>query len=145
LTLLEVLVSLAVFLLALVGIARLIALGNERALDVQDQNEGLQRCQSKLNEVISGAAPLQSQADVPYNDNTTWQYTLDCNPTDVPNLWHVRVTASRQRPDGATPQVTLTQLVFDPTLRGGTAPASPTEDAASSSGTSGSGTTTTSP
>jgi hypothetical protein len=119
-----VLISLAIFLLALVGIGRLISLGNERARDVQDQAEGLQRCQSKLNEIVSGAAPLQSQTDVPYEDQTNWRYTVECTPTEIPNLWSVRVTATRDRFDGATPQVTLSQLVFDPTVRGGTSQAS---------------------
>ncbi len=137
LTLLEVLVSLAIFLLALVGIAQLISMGNERARDVQDQAEALQRCQSKLNEIVSGALALQSQSDVPYDDQTNWHWTVECNQTEVANLWNVSVTVSRQRFDGATPSVTLTQLVLDPTLRGSTTQAS--ED------TSGSGSTTPSP
>ncbi|MCI0463876.1 MAG: prepilin-type N-terminal cleavage/methylation domain-containing protein [Gemmataceae bacterium] len=134
LTLLEVLVSLAIFLLALVGIGQLISLGNERARDVQDQAEGLQRCQSKLNELVSGAAPLQTQNDVPYEDQTNWRWTVECTQTDIPNLWTVRATVTRDRYDGATPQVTLTQLVFDPTVRGGTSQAS--EDTSSSSSSS---------
>jgi len=48
LTLMEVIVSLAIFLLAFVGLHMLVNMSGERALDVQEQSEAAHRCQSKM-------------------------------------------------------------------------------------------------
>jgi general secretion pathway protein I len=139
LTLLEVLVSLAIFLMALVGIGRLIALGNERALDVQQNNEALQRCQSKIAEVAIGSLALRSDSGG-YDDQQNWSWSLECNPASVPNLWTVRATVKCQRQNGDTVQVTLSQMILDPSARGSIAQPSTdsSSDSSSSSGTTGS-------
>src|SRR5262249_2011511 len=137
LTLLEVLVSLAIFLMALVGIGRLIALGNERALDVQQNAEALQRCQSKLAEVAIGSLALRSDSggyDNQQSPGPNWSWTLECNPASVPNLWSVRATVKCQRQNGDTVQVTLSQMILDPSARGSIA--QPNVDSSSSSSSS---------
>src|SRR5262245_10565635 len=63
LTLLEVLVALAIFFMAWVGIARLINMASDQAVDARLQIEALQVAQSKLDEVASGITPLESQSD----------------------------------------------------------------------------------
>ncbi|MCC6418974.1 MAG: prepilin-type N-terminal cleavage/methylation domain-containing protein [Gemmataceae bacterium] len=136
LTLLEVLISLAIFLLSLVGIVRLIGMGNERALDIQLDTEALHRCQSKLGEVVCGAVPLQAQEKVAFEDDPAWEWSLECAQNTVANLWTVKVTVARPRQDGVTNQVTLFQLVLNPTVRGGTAQGSAAESGSSSSSSS---------
>jgi general secretion pathway protein I len=138
LTLLEVLVSLAIFLMALVALVRLVSLGNERALDTMQQTEGLRRCQSKLAEVIIGAVPLNSQSGVAFDDDPSglWTWSLDCQQGAVTNLWNVQVRCTRQRSANDTLEVSLSQMVLDPSVRGSTIPSSNT-GSGSSSGTTG--------
>jgi len=141
-TLLEVLVALAIFLMAWVGIARLISMASDQAVDARLETEALQLAQSKLDEVISGVTPLESQTDAAVDPSEApggqqgWTWSLDANPADVLNLWTVQVRVRIQR-GGSTTQVTLTQLVLDPSARGSTL--NPPATSSSSGSSSGSG------
>ena len=142
LTLLEVLVALAIFLMAWVGIARLIGMASDQALDSRLETEALQLAQSKLDEVISGVTALQSQSDSAVDPSEApggqqgWTWSLDANPADILNLWTVQVRVRCQR-DGLNTQVTLTQLVLDPSARGSTLNSPANSSSSGSSGGSG--------
>src|SRR4029077_4158954 len=58
LTLFEVVVALAIFLMALVPIGQLVNMGGERALDVAQQAQASLLCQAKLDSVKCGAEGL---------------------------------------------------------------------------------------
>jgi prepilin-type N-terminal cleavage/methylation domain-containing protein len=149
LTLLEVLVSTAIFLMALVAIARLISLGSSLARDAQAQTDGLQLARTKLNEVVSGVTTLQAQSDQDFDSsqlpdpNQKWTWSLDCNQANIPNLWTVKVTAKLKRADGSIAQVALSQMVLDPATRGfaSKSPVTNTNSTASGSGSSSGATT----
>jgi type II secretion system protein I len=142
LTLLEVLVALAIFFMAWVGIARLIGMASNQAIDARLQSEALQVAQSKLDEVISGVTPLQSQSESALDPSeapggqSNWTWALDANPADILNLYTVQIRVTCKRGDGTTTQVALTQLVLDPATRGSTL--NPPTTSSSSSGSSGS-------
>lgn len=119
LTLLEVVIALAIFLMALVPIWHLVSMGGERALDVQQQAQASMLCQAKLDSVKCGAEPLNGGGTVDIG-NLTWTYTIDSTATDVPNLQQVRVAVKFDRPDGSTIEAVLSQLVLDPAYRGST-------------------------
>jgi hypothetical protein len=135
--------SLAVFFMAWVGIARLIQMASNQAVDARVQTEALQVAQSKLDEVISGITPLQSQSDSALDPSEApggqsgWTWSLDANSADIQNLFTVTVRVTCARPDGVTTQVALTQLVLDPTTRGNTQ-YPPTTSSGSSGSASGS-------
>jgi general secretion pathway protein I len=137
-SLLEVLVALTIFLFALVAIGRLIVLGTDQALEVEYQSEAVQIAQSRIVEVTIGAIALASQSDVAVDD-TPWFWSLDCEQNDsVANLWNVTVRVSRKRPDGSMGDYcSLSQMVLDPSQRGGSIPSSTT----TTNGTTGSSTT----
>lgn len=118
LSLLEVLIALAIFLISLVVISRLVVAGGERALEVQQQAHAARLCQSKLAEVAAGAVPLQSQTDVPFDDEVDWYWSLECEAGPVAGLWTVRVQVNRSAADGTRVQANLSQMVLDPSLRG---------------------------
>jgi type II secretion system protein I len=119
LSLLEVLVALAIFLLAVVAIGRLIILGGENALEVQMQSEAALICQSQMNKVTAGVVPLSSQAEVPLDEDPAWLWSLDAEQGTVPGLWTVTVRVLRQRPDGTTGEYSsLSAMLLDPSLRG---------------------------
>jgi type II secretion system protein I len=119
-TLLEVLISLAIFLLSLVAIGRLVSLSSERAREVQLKAEAMLKCQSKLAEIVGGAEQLTSQSDVPFDEDPSWTWSADCNQGQVTNLWTVQVRVGKQLPDGSRFEVALSQMVLDPSVRGST-------------------------
>jgi type II secretory pathway pseudopilin PulG len=120
LSLLEVLVAMAIFLFSLVAIGRLITIGGDQAVDVRQQGEAIQLCQSKLDEVRCGALPLTSQTDVPLEEDPNWLWTLDAEQGAAAGLWNVTVRVSRKGPDGSRLQASLSQMIIDPSIRGAT-------------------------
>lgn len=143
LSLLEVLVALTIFLLSLVAISRLVEMGGERALQARERVLAAQKCESKMNEVVAGVVPLQSQGDTPFDEDPDWVWSLECDQGAVTNLWNVTVKVSRQQGQGkGTPlSVTLSQMLLDPSIRGNAYDAA---SGGSSSGSSGSGSSSTS-
>jgi type II secretion system protein I len=133
-TLLEVIVSMTIFLIALGAIWPLVEMGLNRAREVEEQTLALQKCQSKLSQVMSGDETLGTQEDVAFTDDPDWHWSMEADPQDVANLWKVQVTVWRDTETGKI-EVSLTQMVLDPTARGGPAAVPP-------STTTGSGTTT---
>lgn len=121
LTLLEMLVSMAIFLIALVALSRLIEIGSNLSRDANYQTEALRLAQSKLHEVMVGIEPLESQADLQFPENGDFYYSITCtNDPDVDDLWDVQVTVYRNIPGGKV-SVTLGHILFDPSKRGSTA------------------------
>jgi len=126
LTLLEVLVSLAIFLMALVALSRLIGMGSDFARDAQQQTECLRLAQSKLNELMAGVTTLESTSGAfdANADEAMYQYTIDVadNEEGLNGLHNVTVTVFRERPDGSKMSVSLSHMLYDPALRGTTVP-----------------------
>jgi type II secretory pathway pseudopilin PulG len=118
LSLLEVLVALAIFLMSLIALGTLVSFSADRAQDVQQKGQGIQMCQSKLAEVVSGALPLSSQTDVPFDEDPNWRWSLDAQQGGAAGLWNVTVRVKCSRPGGDDLTVSLSQMVLDPTLRG---------------------------
>ncbi|MBI3410662.1 MAG: hypothetical protein HY040_20185 [Planctomycetes bacterium] len=140
LTLFEVVISLSIFLVAMVPLWHLVNIGSERALDVQQQAQASLLCQAKLAEVISGAESLSSGGPNPFKEDSAkdWQWRLDASE-DVTGLWRVRVTVQRDRADGSTFEVSLSQMVLDPAVRGSTLSTSVSGGSSGASSGSGSG------
>ncbi len=121
LSLLEVLIALAIFLISLIGLGQLITISGERSLDVQQQGYAAQLCQSKLAEVLSGVVPVSgSQSEVPFDDDPDWHWSLDAQQNSISGLWQIQVRVTRQRGDGKKIECVLNQLMLDPSLRGST-------------------------
>ena len=133
LTLFEVVIALAIFLIALVPIWRLVSMGGERALDVAQQAQASMLCQAKLDSVKVGAEGLNGGGTVDIG-NLSWNYTIESNPSDVPNLFLVKVSAKVDRPDGKTIEASLVQMVLDPDQRGSTIASSTTSGSSSVTG-----------
>jgi type II secretion system protein I len=119
-SLLEVLIAMAILLMALVGIGRLITQSTDRAEIIREQGMAALRCQSKLAEVVAGVEPLQGQSEVAFEDDPSWSWSLLAEPrSEAANLWSVQVRVSRAQPDGSKLESVLSQLVVDPLYRGG--------------------------
>lgn len=83
LTLLEVLLSLGLFLGALAALSQLWYGGVRASVQARLATQAILRCESKLNEVVAGAVPLQSTTDTPFEDDSTWTWSLEVLPSDV--------------------------------------------------------------
>jgi hypothetical protein len=119
LTLLEVVVSLAIFLVAVVPIWGLITVGSERALETNLQAQASLLCQSKLDCVKAGIEQFNTNGTVTIG-NIDWNYTIESNEADVDYLHYVKVTVKYERGNGKTTEAFLSQFVYDPNQRGST-------------------------
>jgi general secretion pathway protein I len=136
LSLIEVLVSLAIFLISLVALGQLVQIGTDRAIDVQERSQASTYCRSALAQVTAGIVPITGQGMTAFDDDPNWSWSVDSEADGTPNLYHVTITVSRQRPDGTQTQFTLNQWMLDPASRGSAASTPPpTADDTSSSGT----------
>jgi prepilin-type N-terminal cleavage/methylation domain-containing protein len=138
LSLLEVLVALAIFLLSLVGLGFLLTVAGNTALETQYRTQAAGMCQSKLAEVAAGAVPLEGQSDVPFDEDPDYHWSLEVQAGTPQGLHNVTVRVSRKRPDGSMMECSLSQMVMDPAMVGSVHDvlASITGDDSSSSSTS---------
>lgn len=146
LTLLEVIVAMAIFLVALAAIGQLVRMGADRAMDAENTSLALQKCQSKLADFASGAEALGSQTSVPFSDDDTgrWTWTADAEQQEVTNLWRIKVIVTYAVDNDSKLEVSLTQMILDPAVRVYTPPAAAASSSGSSSSSSSSSTSGTS-
>jgi Tfp pilus assembly protein PilV len=139
LSLLEVLVALAVFLMSLIGLGFLLSVAGNTAMETQYRIQAAGICQSKLAEVVAGSIPLEGQPEAQFEEDPEYQWSLDVQPGGPQGLFNVTVKVSRKRGDGSLMECSLTQMVLDPKMVGSVhdVPGTITGDSSSSSGTSG--------
>ncbi len=137
-TLLEVLIALAIFLLSLGAILSLIDSGVERGRAAAMQSTGTRLAASKLAEVEAGALDCKASTSGTFDEEPNWSYQLNSSSGDAAGLYLVTVTCTRTVA-GREYKVTLAQYVLDPMqMSTGQVATNPTPPASSSSGTSGS-------
>ena len=140
LTLLEVIVSMAIFLISVTALYQLVLMGGERAMDIRLQTRTSMRCQAKLAELMIGAEPLNSSgtyATFPEEYDKGLQWKVEASESgDAKGLWHVKVWVKAELPTGRSIESQLCQLMLDPSIRGTTfdepdttPPGTPTKDA----------------
>jgi prepilin-type N-terminal cleavage/methylation domain-containing protein len=141
LTLLEVLTALAIFLFSFVALGRLIGLSGDLAVEAAARGQAAQLAQSKLEEVIAGLVPLQSQPDAPLDEDPNWQWSLSAETDpNITGLWRVQVTVKQAHATGQPVEATLNQIIIDPTLRGSALDVTSSSSSSSTTTTTGSGT-----
>jgi len=75
LSLLEVLISLAIFLAALAAISQIATQGMRVASEVQWESSAVLRAEGQMNSVIAGVLPMQAASGT-FEDDAKWQWTL---------------------------------------------------------------------
>lgn len=111
-TLLEVLVSLAIFLLSLGAISTLVGMGSEAALDATVQNTGARLAQSKMAEVEAGLVSPASGGSGTCDDEPGWSWSVESGSSPAPNLYPVTVRVWKVI-RGERREVVLNQMVYD--------------------------------
>ena len=127
-SLLEVLIALAIFLLCFAAIGQLVDVGADNALSSRYQNTGTRLAISKLHEVEIGAIPVSSggSGDFSADGDEGWQWTVTSTATDIANVYAVTVTVSKDY-RGRPFEITVSQTIFDPLIMGTAAEAQPPE------------------
>ena len=118
LSLIEVLLALTIFLLALVVLARLVDMGTERELEARFQTIGARLASTKLAEVESGFESMTSTDGTFEGDDSAWTWTMSAEAQAAPDLYLVTVTVSRDL-KGRQFSLALSQMVLDPVVFGG--------------------------
>jgi len=134
LSILEVLVSMAIFLISLAAIASLVDVGSERAMAASMTNLGTRLAQSKLAEIEAGLTAPGSAESGTFEDEPDWTYSVEPGTALAANTYPVTVTVSRDF-GGRKYEVVLTQVIFDAAFQGkGTAAVKPTAETTTASG-----------
>ena len=125
LTLLEVVVSLAIFLFSITAITQLLTMSSDNVIEANRRTQAGLMCQSKMAEIVAGAVTLDSTGYAPFDENPDWQWRVDCEPNEVTGLWHVQVWVKKEGQGRGAAEVCLSQLIFNPPQRGSTLDAAP--------------------
>jgi len=142
LSLVEVMLALAIMLIALAAIGQLVGIGADAGEQARSHARGTRLAQAKMAEVEAGVVSVQEAATGTFDADPGWQWAVAPAPQGPPNLYAVTVTASRDI-RGKKFEVALTQLVFDPKMMGTAAqaerPTQPDVDAAADPAAAGMG------
>jgi general secretion pathway protein I len=115
LTLLEVLLSLGLFLGALAALSQLWYGGVRASVQARLATQAILRCESKMNEVVAGAVPLQSTTDAPFEDDSSWTWSLQVQPGPHANVLLLVVNVSHPGQGGLSASgYQLSRLLRDP-------------------------------
>lgn len=120
LSLLEVIISLAVFLMSLAGLGYLMTNSGEMAYDGSNRSRMVYLAESKLAELQAGAIPLQNESDAEFEEAPEYTYSIEVQPGPATNLSSVNLRVSHKRPNNTTLEVVFTRLILDPKYVGST-------------------------
>src|SRR5262249_60927922 len=112
LSLLEVLISLSIFLMAVVGLGHLVTVASNLAYESRYRSQAALLCQAKMAEVQGGALKFDSQSDSPCEEDPDFTWSMTAEQGSVQGLYNVTVTVSRKRADGTPIEVSLSQMVL---------------------------------
>ena len=140
LTLFEVLLSLAIFVMALAAIGQLVSNGMRGAVRARLETQAVLRCESKLAEVLAGIEPLQLMNNVAFADDPSWTWSLMIAAGPTEDLLDLELLVQHPASSGAG-QVSfaLRRLMRDPEAMSTTSSSTDSSQSTSSSTTGGTG------
>lgn len=156
LSLLEVLLSLTIFLVALGALHQLMSFSSDQAEMIQQRSYAATLAQSQLAKVISGIVPIaEGVSDTPVEEDEDYQWSMQSEPSVIEGLYTVVVTVYRDMGNGRKVQFVLAQMIVDPAkvgsnqdqaaiegaIQAGSSQGSTTTDSTTKDGTTKDGTT----
>ena len=141
LSLLEVILALAILVLAMAAIGKLVDIGTDRGTDARVYSRGTRLAQAKMAEAEAGVIDLTGETEGQFTgDDGAWRYKVTAEAAGPPNLYTVTVRVTRDV-SGRPVEVVLAQMLFDPTKIGSAAqaerPGTPDTTDTTGSGTGG--------
>lgn len=114
-SLLEVLLSLAIFLTAFVALSQLSTNGMRSAVDARLQTKAIMRCESKLAEIVAAVEPLEDVADQPFEDDDSWTWSMQTAVGPHADLQNVTITVNYEGANQqASTNFSMSRLIRDP-------------------------------
>ena len=117
-TLLEVIISLSIFVAAFASLSQLFSLGSRAAVHSALQTQAAVRAEAKMAEVLAGAELFEAASEMPFEDSEFWSWSLELTP-DQPraDVYEMIVTVVYQNGSGP-PAMTYSLVRFrrDPQL-----------------------------
>jgi len=98
LTLLEVIISLAIFLFSMVALLHLLSQSGQNALDGSLHTEATLRCQSKLAEIMNGAVPMSSSGWSAFEEARTGAGRRIARPANTPTCTTCKSASGGRNP-----------------------------------------------
>jgi Tfp pilus assembly protein PilV len=93
-SLMEVLLATAILLGSTLVLMELAGIGRYYIRSVEDHTTAQLLCQSKLNEILSGLAPLEEVQDRSVPDHPDWEYSVEIQSVNGLDVSLLRVTVS---------------------------------------------------
>lgn len=116
-SLLEVVLAMGIFFASLAILSQVTWNGTRAAVQSRLKAQAIFRCEAKIHELVAGVLPLSDQANVPFEDDSTWTWSVVTQPTDLPDLLLVEVTVSRESNGSlASASQTLRRWIRDPNV-----------------------------
>lgn len=119
LSLLEVIISVAIFLGAMTAIMEVLAVGQRSEIAARLRSEAVLRCESKMGEIVSGVIEVGSSQGNRFEDDDTgkWEWSAQVADAGPPGLLEINVLVEH-KPDGGEPNTafTLVRFMRDPQL-----------------------------
>lgn len=125
-SLIEVLLATAIFLMSLSAIGVLLRAGSDAALEASRTNLCSQMARAKMAELEAGVGEVTvpDGGSGTFADRPNYQWEVICVPTSVPNAYDVTVRVWNEV--GSRPvEVSVSQIVLDPYLMNNAAPLQP--------------------
>lgn len=121
LTLLEVLLSLLVLVVALAGISSLIFIGRYSAADAQGMTQAQLLCETKMDSIVTGIDPAESSQGL-FPENSDYMFEVTTQQPGTPGLLSVRVRVSQNPSNFENPlEYSLVRWIPDPDFEAGVA------------------------
>ncbi len=116
LSLIEVLLAMTIFFIAIVAISRLVDIGTDRELEARLHSTGSRLAQSKLAEVETGIESLESEGGEFGEAELGWSWTMSAE-AEATNLYLVTITVTRDL-KGRPFTLSFSQMIIDPAVKG---------------------------
>jgi general secretion pathway protein I len=95
-TILEIIIAVGILLGSLTAIIQLISSGTYSSVQGKFRAAAVLMAESKLNEAISGAVPMQGSSAVPFEDAPEWSWEMSVEPSSLSDVLVVTVTVTRE-------------------------------------------------
>ena len=101
-SLMEILLATSILLACLIVLGQLAVVGRKHAEDAAVLTTSQLICQTKLNEILIGAAPVASAEAQPVEGMPGWVYSIEVEPLERFDLVALRVTVSQEASDSSS-------------------------------------------
>lgn len=98
-SLLEVMLATGILVACLIVLGQLASVGRRHARDAEQLTAAQLLCRSRLNEILAGAAPLESQPAEELAELPGWSWKVQVEPLSRHGLSSVTVTVARALPE----------------------------------------------